>query len=250
MMGLRWIPAAALAAALLPAPARAQAPSAGAPDSVRSQMIELPEPRLDGEVAVERALQARRSVRSFATAPLPLEQLGQILWAAQGITAPRPEPPAYWDDREWPGGLRTAPSAGALYPLEVYIVAGNVAGLRPGVYRYLPREHALAGVVAGEKRGALSDAALRQGAILSAPASIVIAADISRTAAKYAERAPRYVHLEAGAAAENACLQAQALGLASVFIGAFRDADVAATLRLPRAQSPLVILPIGLPPVE
>lgn len=143
------------------------------------------------------------------------------------------------------GGLRTAPSAGALYPLELYVVAGDVADLDAGLYRYVALEHSLERVGDGDQREALGAASYRQRAIYQAPAVVLIAAVYERTAIKYGERAERYVHIEVGAAAENAWLQAEALGLGGLFIGAFDDGAVKEALGLPEDHEPLGIMPVG-----
>jgi SagB-type dehydrogenase family enzyme len=220
--------------------------------------IPLPEPRLDGPVSVEAALSQRRSIRRFEPESLELADLGQLMWAAQGITRRMEEsPPGFsW---EWRGGMRTAPSAGALYPLELYAVVGDVDGLEPGVYRYLPAEHAVARVASPEpmaatvpddRREALSDAALRQPAIRNAPATLVLAGVVDRTAAKYGDRAERYVHIEVGAAAQNVYLECESLELGTVFIGAFDDDAVAGVLGLPGDERVLGLMPIGHPTTD
>lgn len=191
----------------------------------------LPAPRLNGPVAVETALSQRRSVRDFATIPLNLDAIAQLLWAAQGTTS---------DD-----GLRTAPSAGARYPLEIYLLAGNVSGLPDGVYRYRSAEHDLVPVTKGDRRDATARAALDQSWMRNAPAMLIITADYSRTASKYRDRAPRYVHIEAGHAAQNVYLQAVALGLVTTAVGAFDDRLVRQGLSLPREHQPLLLLPLG-----
>jgi SagB-type dehydrogenase family enzyme len=191
-----------------------------------SEIIALPAPRLKGTLTLEETLARRRSVREFADARLTLAELGQLLWAAQGITHP--------------DGFRTAPSAGALYPLQVYLVIPG------GAYRYEPPGHRLLSQVQGDVRRALYDAALQQDAVLQAPAVIVIAAVYARTARKYGEeRSPRYVHLEAGHAAQNALLQAVALDLGAVPIGAFYDDRVKQVLALPADHQPLYLIPVG-----
>lgn len=195
--------------------------------------IALPEPRREGAVSIERALAQRRSVREFAREPLSLEAVSQILWAAQGVTDP--------------AGLRSAPSAGALYPLEVHLVVGAVSGLAPGVYRYEPRHHRLIAGASGDRRAALARAALGQDWIADAPASILITAVHQRTTRKYGERATRYVHMEAGHAAQNVYLQAVSLGLGTTMVGAFRDGEVARAAELPGREKPLGLLPIGKP---
>jgi SagB-type dehydrogenase family enzyme len=141
-------------------------------------------------------------------------------------------------------GRRTAPSAGALYPLELYLVAGNVTGLPSGVYRYRPLEHGLASVVTGDRRADVA-AACRQGWVAGAPASVAFTAVHARTAKKYGDRAVRYVPIEVGAAAENLALQAVALGLGSTVVGAYDDDALAATLGSTADEQPLALLPIG-----
>jgi len=195
--------------------------------------VQLPDPRREGTISVEQALARRRSVRDFRTAPLPLASVGQLLWAAQGITNTR--------------GDRTAPSAGALHPLEVYLVAGAVTGLEPGVYRYEPGRHQLLRVAAGDVRRDLARAALEQDWVADAPGILVLAGVYERSARKYGRRAPRYVHMEVGHAAQNVYLQAVALDLGTVLVGAFRDGQLARVLDLPAEVQPLGVMPVGQP---
>jgi SagB-type dehydrogenase family enzyme len=183
------------------------------PTPEQETAIELPEPRHDSDVSIEQSLLQRRSVRSYTGEPLTLQELSQLLWAAQGITDPR--------------GFRTAPSAGALYPLEVYVVVGDVQDLTPGVYRYEPHEHQLVSIIEGDKRVELADAALAQGCVKEGAVAIVFTAVYERTTRKYGDRGIRYVHIEAGHAAQNLCLQATAMDLGVVAIGAFYDEEVA-----------------------
>jgi SagB-type dehydrogenase family enzyme len=187
----------------------------------------LPPPRLRGETSLEEALAARRSVRDYTDETLTRDEIGQLLWSMQGIT------------REWGG--RTAPSAGALYPLETYVVTAE------GFYRYQPSGHQVTSRPQLGLRQALWEAGLKQDYIRLAPAVFVIAAVYERTAGKYGERAARYVHLEAGHAAENLLLQAVALGLGGVVIGAFYDDRVKAALDLPQDHDPLYLIPVGHP---
>ena len=215
-------------------------------DTAAQSLVPLPEVRLDGAVSVEQSLARRRSVREFAAAPLSLAELAQLLWAAQGVTEPVENPPAGFS-WPWMGWLRTAPSAGALYPLELYAVVGLVEGLDGGLYRYVPTAHALERVTQGDLRESLADGALRQAAIFGAPVSLVFAAVVDRTAAKYRNRAERYVQMEVGAAAQNVYLQCESLDLGTVFIGAFRDDDVKEALALPGDQRVFAILPVGRP---
>lgn len=193
---------------------------------VPGKAIDLPKPARTG-VRLEEALEKRRSVRQFAAKPLSVSELSQLLWAGQGRT------------REWGG--RTAPSAGALYPLELYVA------VKEGVFHYEPAGHRLVALAAGDFRGALAAAALGQGCVGTAPAVFVIAAVYERTAVKYRDRAQRYVHIEAGHAGQNIMLEAVALGLGSVPVGAFHDDQVRQVLKLPADQVPLLLIPVGHP---
>lgn len=191
-------------------------------------VIPLPSPFPAGKTTLEEALGRRRSVREFDATPLTMAEVGQLLWAAQGITHER--------------GLRTAPSAGALYPLEVYVA------LAEGVFHYDPRAHQILMVSYEDARPAVYEAALRQDAVRQAPAVFILTAVYERTAEKYGtERSPRYVHLEAGHAAQNLLLQAVAMGLGAVPIGAFEDERLQEALELPADHKPLYLIPVGHP---
>jgi SagB-type dehydrogenase family enzyme len=192
-------------------------------------IVKLPAPDTVGEVTVEQALLHRRSVRTYAADSLSLEQIGQVVWSAQGWT-------------RGPIG-RTAPSAGATYPMELYLVAGKVKGLKAGLYHYGLDGHFLKLRKSGDMRAQLAGAALSQGSISAAPAVLVLAADYGRTAKRYGDRAPRYVHMEAGHIGENVHLQCEALGLGTVMIGAFDDERVKKLLGI--EQEPLYIMPVG-----
>lgn len=198
-----------------------------------ARIVALPEVRRDAHVSLEEVFGKRRSVREFSTAALPLDQVGQLLWAAQGLTGPQ--------------GRRTAPSAGALYPLELYVLVGSVEVLSPGLYHYNVDGHELEELIPGDPRPLLAAAALGQDFLATAPATIVIAGDVQRTARKYGDRAVRYVHMEVGAVAQNVYLQATALELGTVFVGAFRDARVKEVLGLPGTERPLGLMPVGRP---
>jgi len=195
------------------------------------EVIRLPQPLSDGTMSVERALRERRSMRQYKNQPVTLSDLSQILWAAQGVSGP--------------GDRRTAPSAGALYPLEVSVVAGNVTGLSAGTYSYDPDQHQLTVIAEGDARRSLSRAALDQSSIKNAAAVLVLCAVYERTTVKYGERGIRYVHMEAGHAAQNVSLQAVALNLGTVVIGAFHDDRVRTVLRLSEQEHPLSLMPIG-----
>jgi SagB-type dehydrogenase family enzyme len=193
-----------------------------------SQIIHLPEPNLQGVTSLEKTLANRRSVRQFKDTPLTEAQIGQLLWAAQGITHP--------------SGLRTAPSAGALYPLEIY------AATQDGLFHYQPHTHSLEKLLEQDPRPALYQAALRQNSVLEAPLVIVISAVFERIAQKYGDaRTPQYIYLEAGHAAQNILLQAVALDLGAVPIGAFYEDQVSDALSLPPDQTPLYLMPVGHP---
>ncbi|MGC8777434.1 MAG: SagB/ThcOx family dehydrogenase [Candidatus Caldatribacteriaceae bacterium] len=198
------------------------------------ERIPLPEPERRGAMSVEETISRRRSVRSFEDRALTLRDLSQLLFAIQGMT-----------DHGY--GLRTVPSAGALYPLEVYAVVGKVEGVAEGVYRYHPEGHELERTAMGDKRIALYKSALYQESIREAPLLLVLSAFYERTTRKYGERGIRYVHMEAGHAAQNVYLQAEALGLGTVVIGAFRDTEVARVLGLPENEVPLYLMPVGKP---
>jgi SagB-type dehydrogenase family enzyme len=203
------------------------------PTAGNSHIIELPAPHEEGALSLEAAIQARRSVREFSGEPLSLDEVGQLLWAAQGITSTQ--------------GARAAPSAGGTYPLELSVAAGHVTGLEPGVYRYLPAGHELELVAAGDARKSLAEAALDQAWVEEGAMDVVIAAVYARTTERYGERGIRYVHLEAGHAAENLCLQATALSLGAVTVGAFSDEELAAAVQMPDDHAPLYVIPIGRP---
>jgi len=193
--------------------------------------IALPKPATDSDTSVEKALLERRSVRSYRDAALTVEQLGQLLWSAQGITDP--------------SGKRTAPSAMALYPLEVYAVVGNVKGVSPAVYKYRPQSHELIKTLDGDLRKALSQAAMGQASVSQGAIDIVITAVYEKMTRQFGERGIRFAQLEAGHAAQNICLQAVALKLGTVTVGSFIDDDVKKALEIPGDETPLYIMPVG-----
>jgi SagB-type dehydrogenase family enzyme len=177
---------------------------------------------------LERAIAGRRSVRDFLNESLTDRQLSQLLWAVQGITA-----------RD---GLRSAPSAGALFPLEIYVATAS------GLHHYEPGRHRLSRRSDRDQRKALYRAALLQEAVRDAPAVFVITAVYERIARTYGEEhTPRYVHMEVGHAAQNLLLQAAGLGLGGVPIGAFHEDRIHQALRLPENHVPVYLVPIGRP---
>jgi SagB-type dehydrogenase family enzyme len=198
---------------------------------LKNETIRLPSPSKDSGFSLERAILERRTVRQFGNEPIALSQLSQLLWAAQGVTAP--------------GGFRTAPSAGALYPLEVYVVIGRVDGMSPGTYRYRPQHHDLLKLADNDRRKAMARAALGQNWVGRCAALIVLSSVNSRTTRKYGRRGIRYVHIEVGHAAQNVLLQAHALGLGAAVVGAFDDDSVGRILDLPKDQRALYLLPVG-----
>ncbi len=201
------------------------------PSSPLSTAIKLPAPRLKSSVSLEESLQNRRSIREYSQNSLKIEEVSQLLWSAQGITSDT--------------GGRTAPSAGALYPLKVYLIVGNVENLVTGVYEYNPQEHELIPLIDGDVREKLSNAALGQTPVREGAIDIVISAVYEHTTRKYGDRGIRYAQIETGHAAQNLCLQATALDLGSVTIGAFDDNQVKMILGMPANESPLYIIPVG-----
>ncbi len=199
-------------------------------------LITLPPPALKGDMSVEEALASRRSRRSYKPESLGIAQIAQLLWAGQGITGPE-------------GWERAAPSAGATYPARLLLVAGRggVEGLDAGVYEYVPEEHGLKAMLAGDLRGELARAALGQAFISQAPVNIVIVMDYQRTTRVYGQRGVRYVDIEVGHIGQNLYLQAEALGLGTVIVGAFNDDRVSTLLHLPSGLAPLAIMPFGRP---
>jgi len=196
----------------------------------RAEREPLPAPRTQGSMSVEAALHQRRSLRAPVATPLSLEDVGQLCWAAQGIT----------DDK----GHRTAPSAMATYPLQVYLLAGSVADLLPGLYRYLPAGHALERLAAGDRRADFERRAVGQSWVARAPAVFVITGTLARMGSM-GERGALFMAVEAGLAAQGFFLQAEALGLGSTYVGGFRPGDARRALDLPDGEEILAVLPVG-----
>jgi SagB-type dehydrogenase family enzyme len=196
----------------------------------KSKEIQLPAPVLKGRMSLEEAILKRRSQRDFRQTDLNQAEISQLLWAAQGITA---------QTRGF--AFRAAPSAGALYPMEIYLLS------KDGLFHYIPSDHKLEALIDSDLRSALAAAALGQGSVSQAAVDIVICAVYQRITGKYGQRGIRYTHIEAGHIAQNIHLQAVALGLGSVPIGAFDDQEVKEVLSLPPEQEPLYIIPVGHP---
>ena len=193
------------------------------------EIIRLPPPQTKGEKSLEEILFLRRSRRQYKKAPLKLKEVSQILWAGYGVTA------------SWGG--KTVPSAGALYPLEIYIVVGDVLNLKKGIYKYQPQGHYLIKISNKDEREKLYKASLYQKWIKEAPLDIIICADFSKTTKKYGERGKRYVYMEAGHCAQNIYLEVESLNLATVAVGAFQDKKIKKILNI--KSQPLYIMPVG-----
>ncbi|RLF19631.1 MAG: nitroreductase [Thermoprotei archaeon] len=209
---------------------------------VKESVVLLPLPRIgDNVISVERALANRRSIRSYLDKPLTIHQVSQLLWAAYGINDVK-------------RGFKTCPSAGATYPLEIYLIVGEncvkvneTHYLSAGCYKYSPRTHALFLVKEGDLRSKLAAAALGQEWVETAPIDIIICAVYERTVGVYGERGYRYVHMEAGHAGQNIYLEATALGLGTVVVGAFHDDEVRKIIGAKSNEHPLYIIPVGYP---
>lgn len=215
----------------LAAPALAQGAAEAAPAaSASGVMITLPAPQTDGTFGLEKALHERRSSRALAETPLTLPQLGQLCWAAQGVT----------DEK----GHRTAPSAMASYPLQLYVLAGAVTDLVPGLYRYEPGPHALTPLALGAKLAEFEPKAVGQGWTAKAPVMLVITGSTAKMT-RMRDRAPQFMWIEAGLAAQGFFLQATALGLGSTYIGGFDPGEARAALGLPEGEDVLAVLPVG-----
>jgi SagB-type dehydrogenase family enzyme len=194
----------------------------------------LPKPSFDGKVSVEKAIKERRTIRDFRERSLTINHISQLLWAAQGITDPKE-------------GKRAAPSGGALYPLDIYLVIGEnrAEGMEAGVYHYLPEVHSILLISKGDRRKEIASASLWQMWMAKAPVIFIITAEYRRITGKYGERGVRYALIEVGHVGQNLFLQAEALGLGAGIVGAFNDADVLKTMGAPSKHEPLLIMPVG-----
>jgi len=196
----------------------------------------LPSPSYKGSVSVEEALKARRTHRSFQSRSLTLKQFSQILWGAYGVT-----------DRKYGSFLKTAPSAGALYPLDIYGVVGqgSVETLAPGVYHFRPENHAIELVKQGDLRAEVARQALQQMWMAKAPLMLVITGEYNRSSIKYGLRGATYTHIEAGHVGQNVFLQAEAIGLRAGIVGAFNNQQIIRAMGLSTSHDPILIMPVG-----
>lgn len=204
----------------------------GTDGPISAQPVELPEPDLTGELSLEQAIAARRSVRSYSEEALTLEEVSQILWAAQGIT-------------DAGSGHRAAPSAGALYPMETYLIVWKVEGLEVGIYRYIPRSHSLESAGPEVPADELAAAAYRQPWVSDCPALLLLSAEFEKTTGHYGDRGIGYVYIEAGHISQNVYLQCVSLGMGTVAVGAFDDSEVASLTGLGYDEVPLYMMPLG-----
>lgn len=195
---------------------------------MQQDIISLPEPRLGSDVSIEESMYNRRSIRDFTDENLSLEELSQLLFASQGITD---------------GTHRTVPSAGALYPIEIYVLVDNVQNISPGFYHYVPDTHSLQYVSSSSIKAEIPAKAYYQLWMEDSAADIVIAADYSRTEQKYGRMAEKYVHMEVGHAAQNIYLQAYALGLGTTMVAGFENAKMKKLMGI--EYMPLAIMPVG-----
>jgi SagB-type dehydrogenase family enzyme len=198
-----------------------------------AEAIKLPAPYTSGGMALAATLQARRTVRQFASRSLEPAQISQLLWEADGVSDPR--------------GLRTSPSAGATYPLDLYLVVKErgAAHLPAGIYHYEVGNHALTPVARGDFHARVAGACLSQTWMAQAPVMVVITGEYRRCTARYGQRGVRYTHMEAGNVSQNLFLAAESLGLGAGIVGAFDDQALAQVLKLPPAQEPLLVMPVG-----
>ncbi|MDY7034565.1 MAG: SagB/ThcOx family dehydrogenase [Thermodesulfobacteriota bacterium] len=196
--------------------------------------MDLQQPRKQGDISLENAINNRRTIRSFASKKLTGEQFSQLLWAAQGIT-------------DGKGFKRSAPSGGALYPMNIYAVVGEnlIEGMKAGIYHYEPHGHTISLIITGDLRKEVARAALSQMWMAKPPLTLVITAEYGRITSKYGQRGVRYAMIEAGHIGQNIFLQAEALGLRAGIVGAFHDRDVIRVMKIPSIHEPLLIMPVG-----
>lgn len=203
------------------------------------QEIKLPAAKLKGDISLEEALNGRRSERNFIDKPISIDKLGQLLWSVYGVTKPMQQ-------ERFGGGFKTAPSAGATYPLEIYAAVKNVEGLESGLYRYIPSNHSILKVSEGVDPSKLREVSYNQKMVGEAPVVICFAAVFSRTTNKYGDRGrERYVCMDLGHAAQNLYLQSYTLGLGTCAVGAFNDKELHSLLKLSDQEEILYMMPVG-----
>ncbi|NSW92961.1 MAG: SagB/ThcOx family dehydrogenase [Firmicutes bacterium] len=200
--------------------------------SVEIKEYKLSEPVKTGDMPLEEAIANRRSIRTYSGEKIMESDVSQLLWSAQGIT-------------DEASGLRTAPSAGALYPLEIYVAIAMVEGIEAGLFKYNPSSHSLILKKSGDIRENIYNVSLRQDSIKNAAAIIIYCAVFERTASRYKDRATQYVYIETGHSAQNVYLQAEALNLGTVAIGAFDNKGIKKVLDLPDEEEPVYLMPVG-----
>ncbi|MFC1587817.1 SagB/ThcOx family dehydrogenase [Planctomycetota bacterium] len=193
-------------------------------DFISDNHYKLPAPDKDSGYSLEKAIANRRSRRVFGKNHITVGQLSNLLWSGQGLTH---------------GRFRAAPSAGALYPMDLWVV------IKDKFYQYIPKEHAIKLKSDSIKLKELHAAALEQDMVLNASVNLFISSVFERCSLKYRDRAPRYCMMEAGCIAENIHLQVEALNLATVIIGAFNDDKVKQVLGLRDSQRPMILMPVG-----
>jgi len=196
------------------------------------QSIALPGVKPGAPGSFSDLMHRRRSIRTFAEGSMSLDQVSRIVFAAQGVTRQ--------------DFYRTVPSAGALYPLELFIVTGPVRELDRGVYRYSPEDHALVPMASGDRRKKLARQAYGQMWVAKAQVVVVLCTVYERVTGKYGQRGVRYAHIEAGCAAQNIALEGVNLGLGSTVVGAFNDGGVAEVIEASEDEKPLIVMPVGL----
>lgn len=192
--------------------------------------MKLPHPAFKGSLSLEEAIRQRRTIRNFAKRALSLEQVSQLLWASYGITK---------------GFRRTVPSAGALYPMDIYPIVGAVDGIEKGVYHYIPEKHEVLLILEGDIRDEIAKASLYQMWMADASVLFLITAEYRRITIKYGERGVRYAVMEAGHIAQNLFLQSESLGLGAGIVGAFHDEKIIKLTGIPVAHHPVLIMPVG-----
>lgn len=207
----------------------------------KEDIVRLPKVNKKSELSIEEVLENRRSRRNFSSKPLQTSDISQILWAAYGVTKKIDKGPSFLR-----GGLRTAPSAGALYPLEIYIVIKKAKTLNPGIYAYDSEHHLLRLISIGNFLDDLADHAFGQDWIGNASACLVYSAVFERTTDKYGKRGrDRYVCMDLGHSAQNVYLQCEALGLATCAVGSFNDSAIKKTIKMSKRETPLYLMPLG-----